>query len=140
LSDVLYYLRMRLTPRRIRQLKLGRARELRRELTIAERRAWEILRNRGMLGFKFRRQHVIDGFIVDFYCRELGLVLEIDGAGHVDPEQSEYDAARAAHLEMRGLVVARIPNDQVSEKTLEKLVRDLTRRSPSPQCGEGDRG
>lgn len=58
--------------------KLERARQLRWRQTPAERRAWQLLRNRRLLGLKFRRQHRIRGFIVDFYCHELQLVLEID--------------------------------------------------------------
>jgi very-short-patch-repair endonuclease len=93
-----------------------------------------------MLGFKFRRQHVIDGFIVDFYCRELSLVLELDGSGHRNPEQAEYDAVRTAHLGMKGLLVVRFRNEEVSEKALERLVQNVAHRSPSPRSGEGDRG
>jgi very-short-patch-repair endonuclease len=109
-------------------------------LTIAERQAWEILRNRRLLGFKFRRQHVIDGFIVDFYCPELRLVLELDGSGHGELEQAEYDAVRTAHLEMKGLLVVRFRNEEISEKALKRLVQNLAHRSPSPRSGEGDRG
>src|SRR2546428_3945602 len=84
------------------RVKLQRSRELRQDATLAERRAWDLLRNRRMLSLKFRRQHVIAGFIVDFYCAELRLVLEIDGGGHSSGAQSDYDDARA-HLESRGL-------------------------------------
>jgi len=69
-------------------------------LTIDERKAWEILRDRRVLGFKFRRQHIIHGFIVDFYCHELKLILEIDGKGHASAERIQYDAARTQRLEM----------------------------------------
>jgi very-short-patch-repair endonuclease len=131
---------MRLRHRPIAALKLQRARELRRELTIAERRAWELLRHRRMLGLKFRRQHVIDGFIVDFYCAELRLVLELDGAGHTDKMRSEYDAARTTHLQSRGLRVIRIDNAVMREEALRILLRDLVRRPPSPRSGEGVRG
>ena len=62
-----------------------------------------------MLGYKFRRQHVIDGFIVDFYCRELKLVIELDGLGHTDPEHVDYDVARTAHLELKGITCHPIP-------------------------------
>jgi len=93
-----------------------------------------------MMGFKFRRQHVIDGFIVDFYYRELRLVLEIDGADHLDPEHAEYDAARTAHLEMKGLVVVRIRNDQVSEKTISTLVQGLSQRPPLRNAERGTGG
>lgn len=124
----------------IPQPKLRRARELRRDLTIAERRAWELLRDRRMLGLKFRRQHVIAGFIVDFYCAELRLVLEIDGPVHATARQLDYDTARAAHLESRGLRVVRIGNDALRENTLRSILGDLARRTPSPQSGEGVRG
>jgi very-short-patch-repair endonuclease len=124
----------------IPRLKLQRARDLRRDLTMAERRAWTLLRNRRMLGLKFRRQHVIAGFIVDFYCAELRLVLEIDGTGHSGSAQSDYDAARTANLEARGLRVIRIRNDALREDALRSLLEDLTRRPPSPQRGEGVRG
>src|SRR2546426_11892187 len=90
---------MRLRRPPIPRPKLQRARDLRRGLTMAERRAWNLLRNRRMLGLTFRRQHVIAGFIVDFYCAELRLVLEIDGSGHSGGAQSDYDAARTARSE-----------------------------------------
>ncbi|MGH7548076.1 MAG: endonuclease domain-containing protein [Gemmatimonadales bacterium] len=131
---------MRLRRRPTSPRKLQRARELRQDLTLAERRAWDLLRNRRMLGLKFRRQHVLAGFIVDFYCAKLGLVLEINGPGHTSTTQSDYDAARTAHLETRGLRVIRISNEALSEKAVRSLVQDLTRRSPPPRCGEGVRG
>src|SRR2546422_10909214 len=93
---------------------------------MAERRAWNLLRNRRMLGLKFRRQHVIAGFIVDFYCAELRLVLEIDGSGHSGGAQSDYDAARTANLEARGYRVVRIRNDALQEDALKSLLEDLT--------------
>src|SRR2546428_5325993 len=124
----------------IPQPKLRRARDLRRELTLAERRTWKLLRNRRMLGLKFRRQHVISGFIVDFYCAELSLVFEIDGTGHAGTIQSDYDAARTTHLESRGLRVIRIPNGAVREEVLKSLLQHLTRRPPCPRSGEGVRG
>src|ERR1700745_2679562 len=94
--------------RAIAQSKLARARQLRRESTSAEGLAWELLRNRRMLGLKFRRQHVIAGFVADFYCAERRLVLELDGPSHSAGMRSEYDAARTALLESRGLRVVRI--------------------------------
>jgi len=93
-----------------------------------------------MLDLKFRRQHVIGRFIADLYCAEPRLVLELDGPGHRLVAQSEYDAARTAHLESRGLRVIRISNEDVDEQTLRRLLQDLIRRSPSPRSGEGARG
>ena len=131
---------MTLSQGRVSRLKLRRARELRQELTFAEHRAWNLLRDRRMLGLKFRRQHVIAGFIVDFYCSELRLVLELDGPAHGGVAQSAYDSARTARLEARGLRVIRIANRDVSEDQLGRLLQNLTRRPPSPHGGEGVRG
>ena len=75
---------------------LERARGLRCTTATAERTAWCLLRNRRMLGLKFRRQHVIGRFVVDFYCAELRLVLEIDGPVHDSTMKAQYDAARTS--------------------------------------------
>jgi len=131
---------MKLRPRSPSPLKTRQARELRREATLAERRVWDLLRNRRMLGLKFRRQHVVAGFIVDFYCAELRLVLELDGLGHNTPSQADYDVARAICLESRGVRVVRLKNADVSENALRLLLANLTCRSPSPRSGEGVRG
>ena len=63
---------------------LERARALRREATDAERFLWSLLRNRQFLGLKFRRQHPLGGYIVDFYCHEARLGIELDGGGLLD--------------------------------------------------------
>ena len=107
---------------------------------MAERRAWNLLRNRRMLGLKFRRQHVIAGFIVDFYCAELRLVLEIDGSGHSGGAQSDYDAARTANLEARGYRVVRIRNDALQEDALKSLLEDLTVVPPLRKAERGSGG
>jgi len=90
-----------------------------------------------VFGLKFKRQHPIAGVIVDFYCAELDLVLEIDGGRHADPQEMAYDAARTTHLEARGLRVVRLRNEEVSEETLQVLLQGLTNRPPLP---EGERG
>jgi very-short-patch-repair endonuclease len=122
---------------------LARARELRQPQTPAETKLWSHLRNRQLGGFKFRRQHPIDRFIVDFYCAACRLVVEIDGDSHA--EQVEYDQARTKWLNDRGCHVIRFTNrdlfqrlDAVLEAILEecdKLALDPT--SPSPSGGEG---
>ena len=105
--------------------KTWRAREFRKTQTPAERAAWEILRNRRLLGRKFRRQHPLCGFIVDFYCPTLNLVLEINGDVHTHPAQVDYDRHRTAVLEDHGLTVIRITNDDVNEATLQHLITPL---------------
>lgn len=105
--------------------KLALARQLRRDPTPAQRHAWALFRNRGIRGRKFRRQHVLTGFIVDFYCPALRLVLELDGAPHDHPEQASYAAARTAWLEACGYRVLRVRNGELSRERLERLLGAL---------------
>ena len=123
--------------------KFAQARELRGAATSTERYAWSLLRNRGVLRLKFRRQQVVHGFIVDFYCAAERLVLELEGAPHAGSERRAYDAARAATLEAAGYRVIRVANRNVTRARLEILVGRALRRSPRvpplPK-GEGDRG
>ena len=88
------------------------ARELRQPQTPAESTLWNLLRNRN-LKYKFRRQHPIDFFIIDFYCAEAKLLIEIDGSSHLEKEQQGYDQARTEYLEARGYKVIRFTNDNV---------------------------
>ncbi len=73
----------------IDQRKLDAARRFRQQSTPAEADAWLLLRDRKILGLKFRRQQIVAGFVVDFYCASLRLVLELDGGVHDDPAQAE---------------------------------------------------
>ena len=98
--------------RRIKPAILERARELRHAQTAAEGTLWRALRDRS-LGYKFRRQHPIDRFIVDFYCAEARLCIEIDGDSHLEPDQSAYDAARTGFLEDLGYSMLRFSNEDV---------------------------
>jgi len=93
---------------------LQRSRDFRNPLTPTEAKVWEAVRHR-QLGFKFRRQHPIDRFIVDFYCAEVKLVIEIDGDSHAQPDQAEYDTARGQWLEEHGYRVIRFTAEQVEE-------------------------
>lgn len=86
------------------------ARKFRKEMTPEESILWRYLRN-SALGFKFRRQQVIDGFIVDFYCHALGLVIEVDGGIH--QTQKDYDLARDRIIQTRGLQVLRVSNEDI---------------------------
>jgi len=89
--------------------------------TKAEEVLWQELRNK-KLGFVFRRQFQIQKFIVDFYCHELRLVVELDGPIHA--EQKEYDLFRTVKLEKIGLLVVRYRNDQVLFER-EAMLQDL---------------
>jgi very-short-patch-repair endonuclease len=89
------------------------ARELRLKTTEAEQKLWSLLRNRRLKGKKFRRQHAIANYVVDFYCSECKLVIELDGKFHTDAEAREYDATRTALLKELGITVLRFWNDEV---------------------------
>ncbi|PWH15021.1 MAG: hypothetical protein DDG60_06760, partial [Anaerolineae bacterium] len=125
----------------------ARIRELRKNATEAEKFLWSVLRNRAFHNAKFRRQHPIGGFILDFYCHEAKLAIELDGLPHAEPAQQKADAERDQILrEQHGIEVARFWNNEILEKTeeaLERLWNILqTRLSPSPLTplpkGEGD--
>ena len=91
--------------------KRDRARQLRRDQTEAEARLWNALHDRRLGGWKWRRQVTMGPYILDFYCPEAGLVVELDGGQHAD--QVAYDERRARYLEGRGLRVIRFWNGAV---------------------------
>ena len=93
--------------------KVRSAKELRSGQTKAESVLWQALRANRLNGFHFRRQQIIRGFIVDFYCHQVRLVVEVDGPVHDD--QLEQDAARDVALSELGLRVVRFSNLQVME-------------------------
>jgi len=125
---------------RVDQVKVTLARSFRRRPTKSEAAVWALLRHRGVLGMKFRRQQVIDGFIVDFYCAEYRLILEIDGAVHMDPIRNEQDSERTAHLTAGGFKVIRLPNRNVSREALVRLLHPFPTRAPSPGRERGTGG
>ena len=90
--------------------KLQRSHELRRDMTRAEKLLWQELRG-NKLGVHFRRQQIIAGFIVDFYCHKADLVIEVDGDIH--DLQKEEDALRENALKELGLMVIRFRNEEV---------------------------
>ncbi len=91
---------------------LARARALRREQTDAETALWWLVRRR-QLGVKFRRQHPVEPFVLDFYCPALRLAVEVDGGQHAAPENQDRDAARTAALASRGIRLMRFSNREV---------------------------
>lgn len=106
---------------RVTKEKLARARELRSEMTPAEKLLWQEVRAK-KLGVQFRRQQVIAGFIVDFYCHKAALVIEVDGDIH-DLQQDE-DARREKVLSEIGLRIVRFGNDEVV-KSLSAVVGNI---------------
>lgn len=102
----------------------ARAKEFRKRITIPEKLLWEKLRDNHILGFKFRRQHPIMIFVVDFYCHKAKLVIEVDGPIHNLRDNIEYDAGRTYELEELGLRVIRFSNEEV-ENNLDKVVSKI---------------
>lgn len=88
-------------------------RQLRKNQTFCEKIVWLYLRDRKTLGYKFRRQYSVDQFVIDFYCPELKLAVEIDGNVHDQPDQKEYDIKRQEYLESFGIVFIRITNEEL---------------------------
>ena len=107
-----------------------RAKELRRQQTRAEARLWRHLRSKQLYGLKFRRQHPVGRFIVDFYCAAHNLIVELDGDSHVD--QQTYDLARTQWLEERGRRVIRFTNSQVYQQLPAVL------EAIAEACGKGE--
>ncbi len=104
------------------------AHELRLNETEAEKKLWQRLRNRQVKGKKFRRQHALDNYVLDFYCHECMLAIELDGSIHDTKENKQYDAARTSILNEYGIKVVRFRNEQVIkeiEKVLERIAESL---------------
>ncbi|MCC7402618.1 MAG: HsdR family type I site-specific deoxyribonuclease [Chitinophagaceae bacterium] len=115
---------------------LKEARELRQKQTKAEEVFWQLVRNRKFLDLKFRRQHQIGHYIVDFFCNEKKLIIEFDGAVHDTPEQKQHDSTRDKYLTTIGNTVLRFKNEELlnePQKVFEKIEQTI---SPSP-LGEG---
>ena len=107
------------TGQKITQEKLNRAKELRQEMTLAELCLWNQVRANKLGGWHFRRQQIIDGFIVDFYCHKAGLVIEVDGPIH--RKQKNEDAERDEVLSDRGLYILHFSNHIVMNNLTQVL-------------------
>ncbi len=118
---------------------LAFARKLRRNETNAERLLWRLLRNRSLAGAKFRRQHPFPPYVLDFYCHELKLAIELDGSQHNLPERRLHDKVRTAKLAEHGIRVLRFWNHEVlrdPKSVLEAIYQTIVERReelrPSP--------
>ncbi len=116
------------------------ARAQRRQATDAERLLWQHLRGRHLKGFKFRRQVVIEPYIVDFVCLDAKLIIEADGGQHT--EQTVYDSRRTARLETMGYRVIRFWNHEILKELYSVLeqIQSALIEAPSPQPSPGGRG
>jgi 5-methyltetrahydrofolate--homocysteine methyltransferase len=111
------------------------ARELRQEETEAERILWQALRGKRLNGLKFRRQHPYEHFILDFFCVEHQLVVELDGSVHGLPDQIEFDKERTKFLNDHGLHVIRFQNEEVIKNLpnlLQKIIEVTSRPNSLP--------
>lgn len=115
-----------------------RVKELRKNMTKEERHLWyDFLRQYPV---RVLRQKVIDSYIVDFYCRQAGLVIELDGSQHFDAANKEYDDIRTEHLKARGLTVIRIPNNEVNQNftgVCEYIDTQIKQKIQRPPCERG---
>ncbi len=109
-----------ITGQQISPEKLQRAKQLRKHMTPEEKILWEKLRAKRLNGIKFRRQQIIAGFIVDFYCHAAKLIIEIDGEIH--QKQTEQDAEREKILLAYGLRILRIKNEQINHN-LDQILK-----------------
>ncbi|KPJ66872.1 hypothetical protein AMJ44_07680 [candidate division WOR-1 bacterium DG_54_3] len=102
------------------------ARVLRKDQTSCEEKVWQLLRNRQFMGLKFRRQHVVEGFVVDFYCQEYKLAIELDGKVH--DKQKDYDELRDEEIGSENVSLIRICNEEVEKDpkiVLQKIKEHL---------------
>jgi very-short-patch-repair endonuclease len=113
-----------------------RRRELRKEGTSAEAVLWKHLQKRQLLGKKFRRQHSVGPYIVDFYCPECRVIVKLDGAPHDEVLVAEYDAERTPFLENYAMKVIRFENRSLFEDpdaVLETIRQALLERTQDQQ-------
>ncbi|MFO0753985.1 MAG: endonuclease domain-containing protein [Thermodesulfovibrionales bacterium] len=111
-----------------RTLKKQR-RELRHNQTDAEKALWAKVRNRGFHGMKFFRQYSIGRYIVDFYCPEMKLAVELDGGQHTHSTKREQDAARTEYLKRQGIEIMRFWNHEVL-LALQSVLAKLEQKIP----------
>ena len=131
---------------------LERQRQLRHNPTEPEKRLWRHLRNRQVAGLKFRQQVWLGPYIVDFFCAEALLAIELDGETHIGPEAEAYDERRTAIIEAEGFWLRRFWNNDVMQNVegvvaaIEEAARESAphpptasrRAPPSPLQGEGN--
>src|SRR5215470_16284111 len=110
--------------------KKERRKQLRNEGTVAEAVLWTYLQKRQLLGKKFRRQYSIGPYVVDFYCPECSLIVELDGKRHFSILREDYEEERARYLQEKGLQILRFENRVVREnaESVLETIRDAIRK------------
>jgi very-short-patch-repair endonuclease len=120
----------------------GLGKKLRKHGTSAEAVLWKSLQKRQILGKKFRRQVSIGGYVVDFYCPECRVIVELDGAPHFAVTAAEYQARRSEYLENLGMLIIRFENKIVfrnPEAVIETITRALLERCQPKDSGNSKR-
>jgi very-short-patch-repair endonuclease len=108
--------------------QLENAKELRREMTPAEKILWKYLKGNRLNGLHFRRQQIVHGYFADFYCHQHEMIVEVDGGIH--EYQQEYDAEHEEYLISLGLRIIRFTNDEITKNlkgVLQKIVEECKR-------------
>ena len=116
-------------------ITIAAAKILRDNMTTCEKLLWERVKQKQICGLRFRRQHPIDFFIVDFYCHEAKLVIELDGEIH--NQQREYDDGRSAEMEKYSIKVIMFNNSEIEnniEEVIKKIENEINGRIQSPPC------
>ena len=111
-------------------------RALRRRQTPSEVQLWQVLRDRQVGGWRFRRQHSVGRYVLDFYCVAARVGVEVDGGVHARPEVAAYDAERTAWLSHRGVRIVRVPNAAVlrdAGAVADEIAALLTALHPHPE-------
>jgi ATP-dependent helicase HrpA/adenine-specific DNA-methyltransferase len=114
---------------------IARARQLRQAETWAEKLMWRWLRDRRFSGYKFRRQHPLGAYYLDFFCEEADLNIELDGRQHGRPDQAQRDGERERFLKSRGIKTLRFWNSQLrrnGQSIRDTIFEELQRRKPRP--------
>ena len=112
-----------------------RARQLRQQETWAEKLIWRWLRARRFSGYKFRRQHPLGDYYLDFFCEEAELNIELDGSQHGFPDQRQHDLEREKFLQSRGIKTLRFWNSQLRRNARgirDLIFNELQTRAPHP--------
>jgi len=113
---------------------IDRRKELRRRSTRYENLLWVYLRNK-RLGYKFKRQYSVSNYVLDFYCTDLNLGIELDGRWHI--ENVEYDKYRTKYLSAWGVKVLKFWNSELDQNLNEVINKIKSYFPPSPEAGEG---
>jgi len=110
-----------------------RAVELRNNMTLAEQVLWEELRKKETFKVRFKRQHPVDIFVLDFYCHQYKLAIEVDGEIHLRKEVQEHDDGRSHDIEKLGIKILRFTNREVLESievVRQRILQEISSLSP----------